>query len=174
MLRYFLFCLLILFITGCSSSVTVGQSPTYTTVIKTGSPNLQETISPPESGPTAIIPTRTIPVPKKETGVVTGVLHSIPLGSAPPKVAIYLGEYMYLTPGPDYMLTIRQMGSSNATTDENGHFVIDNVPPGDYPLIAWTPFTSYVITAENGDKELIVHVEAGEVMDLGLIEINWP
>lgn len=153
---------LILF--GCTAQPLGITTPTSELEKKLVTDSLQGTI----------IPTTTLPSPKRDTGIVTGILFSRTINTAPPIISLFLGEYMYLTPGPDYMITHRQKSSPNTTTETTGRFIFNNVPPGDYPLIAWTPFYSHIISDKDGKKELVVHVEAGKIIDLGLIEVDWP
>src|SRR3990170_8866271 len=102
-----------------------------------------------------------IPTPAQNSGVVIGEIYSL-LAEAPlAGQAIYLGERVPLNPGPGYLVTIQQEGSPHVTADAHGRFVFADVPPGDYPLLVWTPFNSYVIPNLKGDRELSVVVEAG-------------
>lgn len=127
--------------------------------------------TPSGSDPTVIT---TLPAPGTDTGIVTGSVFSTNVNAPLSSVGVYLGEYMYLTPGPDYMITMREQGSPHTLADANGRFVIDKVPPGEYPLLLWTPFNSKVVPDAEGTKELIVTVEAGKVTDLGEIRIEFP
>lgn len=115
-----------------------------------------------------------LPTPGKDTGVVTGYLISKDTADPLSNMGVYLGEYIYLTPGPDYLVTLRQEGSPHSATDGSGRFVITEVPPGDYPIIAWTPFSSYVVPDEKGESELVVSVQAGQIIDVGELIIDWP
>jgi hypothetical protein len=116
----------------------------------------------------------TIPAPGLDTGVVVGRLFSSKMDAPLSDMGIYLGEYTYLTPGPEHLISVRQEGSPHTNTDANGYFAIVDIPPGSYPLLAWTPFTSYVVPDESGLQELVVEVIAGQVTDLGEIQIYWP
>ena len=118
--------------------------------------------------------TVTVPAPDNNTGVITGRLFSTKMGAPLSKMGVYLGEYIYLTPGPDYMVSLRQESSPHTITDAGGNFLIVDVQPGEYPIIAWTPINSYVIPGESGEKELVIVVVAGQVTDLGEIRIDWP
>lgn len=117
----------------------------------------------------------TIPAPDEETGVVTGKVFSTKMNAPLSQIGIYLGEYMYLTPGPGYLVTMTQNGSPHTVADGEGRFALDKIKPGDYPLILWTPFNSHVIHEEEDQtKDLVVTVKAGEVTDLGEIRVEWP
>lgn len=123
------------------------------------------------SSPSAVT---TVPAPGKDTGVVTGIAFSTKMNAPLPQVGVYLGEYMYLTPGPHYLVTIREQGSPHTMSDDQGRFVIDQVPPGKYPLMLYTPFNSLVIPDAKGEKELVVEVKAGQVTDVGEIKAAFP
>ena len=141
------------------------------------SPNPPTTVIPAQvTGPPGqtAVPETTLPAPGKDTGIVTGYLLSKETDSPLPNMGVYLGEYIYLTPGPDYLVSLRQEGSPHSATDGSGRFVITEVPPGDYPIIAWTPFSSYVVPDEKGESELVVNVQAGQIIDVGELIIDWP
>jgi hypothetical protein len=116
----------------------------------------------------------TIPAPGEATGVVVGRLYSTKMDAPLANMGVYLGDYTYLTPGPEHLISIRQEGSPHTMTDANGYFAIVDVLPGQYPLLAWTPFTSYVVPDESGNQELVIEVLAGQVTDVGEIQIYWP
>jgi hypothetical protein len=147
-----------------ATSLPPVQSPT-----STQPPSAAPT--PSGSDPTVIT---TLPAPGADTGVVTGSVFSTNVNAPLSSVGVYLGEYMYLTPGPDYMITMREQGSPHTLADANGRFVIDKVPPGKYPILLWTPFNSKVVPDAEAKKELVVTVEAGKVTDLGEIRIEFP
>jgi hypothetical protein len=116
----------------------------------------------------------TVPAPDGETGVVTGSVFSTKMNAPLSQIGIYLGEYMYLTPGPGYLVTMAQQGSPHTVADSEGRFALDKVKPGDYPLLLWTPFNSHVVSEKDSTNELVVTVKAGEVTDLGEIQVEWP
>jgi hypothetical protein len=115
-----------------------------------------------------------IPTPEEDAGVVIGEVFSVTADSPLAGQAIYLGERVPLSPGPGYLVTIQQQASPHVISDEKGRFVFSDIPPGDYPILVWTPFNSYVVPDAKGKRELSVVVEAGKITNLGRIEINWP
>ena len=116
----------------------------------------------------------TVPAPGSDTGVVTGSFFSTKMNAPLSQIGVYLGDYMYLTPGPHYLVTIREQGSPHTMSDNQGRFVIDKVPPGKYPLMLYTPFNSLVIPDQKGEKELAVEVKAGQVTDVGELKVDFP
>lgn len=116
----------------------------------------------------------TVPAPKENMGVVTGELFSTKMNAPLSNIGVYLGEYVLLTPGPGYLISIRQNGSPHTMTDDQGRFIVEDVKPGKYPLLAWTPHSSHVVPDESGKKELVVTVTAGKVTDLGKLSVEFP
>lgn len=170
--------LVLISLTGCGGGQTpqaAPETPAAAVEIKATAPEQAPAGGSPatQSGPVPTVIT-TIPAPGEDTGIVTGVVFSTNVNAPLSSVGVYLGEYMYMTPGPDYMVTMREQGSPHTLADSNGRFVIDNVPPGKYPLLLWTPFNSKVVPDEKHEKELVVTVEAGKVTDLGEIRIEFP
>jgi hypothetical protein len=176
--RYFLFLLIIMLAAGCAPAATAVSTPNQPAT----SPVEQPTAGPTspagvaEADPSNAAPatTLTVPTPGPDAGVIVGTVFSTKMNGPLPNMGVYLGEYMYMTPGPDYLVTIRQESSQHTFTDSEGRFVFDNVPPGKYPILLWTPFSSHVIPDEKREKELVVEVTAGKVIDLDQLEVDWP
>ena len=146
-------------ISGCQG---FGETPT-SEFPHTGVPNVTNGVEP--SVPTT---------PEAGVGVIIGQLISSTTGSPLPNQTVYLGDLLPLDPGDEYLITLEVESSPNTQTDDEGFFIFEGVQPGRYPLIIWTPFKSYVIPDETGEKELAVDVEAGEVVELGDILVVWP
>jgi hypothetical protein len=127
------------------------------------------------SAPEATVGPPALPTPDATTGVVTGRIinqrNSQPVVSA----ALYLGNLVPLEPGPEYLITLDQKASPHVTLDAGGYFLLPSVPPGTYGLIVWTPVVSRVaFDLEQPDKEKQVTVEAGKMVDVGEVLVDWP
>ena len=122
----------------------------------------------------SLAPKVTFPSPKPDQGVVVGHLVQEESGSPLASQLIYLGEYIPVTPGPGELITLQVQSSPSTTTDANGYFAFEDVPPGDYPLIVWTPFSSKVVPDAAREKALDVVVAPNKVTRLGEVEILWP
>ncbi len=144
-----------LMLTGCS----ISSSPESTTVVPEYSDSTEAVSS--------IIPG------EEERGGVVGYLHSSGNQSPIVGIGIYLGKILPLDPGPEFLITIEENESPHSRTDNEGYFEISDVPPGEYPIIVWTPFKSQVVADDSGERELIVIIETGKVTDLGVIEVEW-
>ena len=116
----------------------------------------------------------TIPTPGQATGVVIGRIVSVTTEAPLVAHAVYLGEILPLEPGPEYLVTLQVETSPHTVTDSDGTFALGDVEPGSYPLIIWTPFQSFVVPDDRGEKEMQVVVKAGEVTDLGELRVQWP
>ena len=145
---------------GCSqseSSATTQREPNLAT------PATESREGPPE-----------IPTPGKNSGVVAGRVVSVTTGAPLVSLAVYLGEFLPLQPGSDYLVTLQVETSPHTTTDNQGYFALGDIEPGSYPLVIWTPFKSLVVSDSTGEEELQVAVKAGELTNLGELKVQWP
>jgi hypothetical protein len=122
----------------------------------------------------SLVETSILPTPNQETGVVVGYLISRITNSPLVAQTVYLGEFLPMEPGSNYLVTLEVEGSPHTKTDDQGRFVFAEIAPGDYPLIVWTPFRSKVVTMSPDERALAVTVRAGESLDLGQVEVEWP
>ena len=116
-----------------------------------------------------------VPKPGKNTGVLIGRIYSTSQDSFLADYPVYLGEILPLDPGDDYLITLKEKESPKTMSSVDGYVVFDNVPPGEYALIVWLPFASSVVPdPSKPDKELLVNVVAGEVVNFGQVEVEFP
>jgi hypothetical protein len=113
--------------------------------------------------------TFSIPTPGTDTGAVMGVLVNKETGDPLAFKTIYLGTIIYLTPGPAYTIGMKEKASPHTKSDAEGRFALEDVPPGSYVVLVWTPFDAAAVIDEKTEKELEVIVNAGETTDLGTI-----
>ncbi len=86
---------------------------------------------------------------------------------------MFLATPVALSPGPGYIFTFDFARAPRITVHADGHFLVTDVPPGQYALILWTPHQSYpVIDPSDASRELVVTVTAGQVSDLGELSVN--
>ena len=123
---------------------------------------------------TMTAPTLVVPAPDQNTGVVTGQFVFQSTGAPMPNMGAYLGEKLPHTTGTGYSIIIKEKETPHSQTDINGRFAIA-ARPGEYVLIAWTPFNSKVVSSPNDPaQEYAITLKAGETIDVGKIQVVWP
>lgn len=112
-----------------------------------------------------------ISTPGASVGTVTGRLTGNTPGALT-GLALYFGTILPLTPGPDYLINLDLVNSPKTSVREDGSFLMENITPGKYVLVLWTPHTShYVPDPNNPEHELIVEVIGGKIVDLGALSV---
>ena len=150
-----------------------GTTPTapssVPTLVATGAPK------PTDSGLVAASPT---PAVASGRAGLTGYLYTL-TGSGP-----IPGTVFYLTParGPTKEDPPRvlvgpspELGDVRGQSDEQGRFVLTDVPPGNYFLAVWAPYNW--VLAHESETDLtprLIVLEPGKWHDLGRIEMVWP
>ncbi|MHB8132810.1 MAG: hypothetical protein ACYDH1_01190 [Anaerolineaceae bacterium] len=171
--------LMILLLTSCSK--TTNQTPTSTTdtlgypAIFTKENQLTNPGYP--VGTDDITPTRTqvvIPTPNSTTGVVSGKLLTLADNTPITFTSVYLGEKLFLSNGTDYLITLQEKSSPHGETDQNGVFVISDVPAGEYIILLFTPRKSTPVIDEETGKEVTVLVETNVLLELPTYKVSWP
>lgn len=61
--------------------------------------------------------------------------------------------------------------SPSALIAEDGSFTLSNVPPADYVIVVGDPMGSNVIISEADGKARVITLAAGEVFDIGQLEV---
>ena len=111
-----------------------------------------------------------IPTPMASKGTVIGRLVSATPGSLT-GIAFYFGALLPLTPGPGHLVTMDLANSPKVYIRDDGRFMAENITPGEYVLILWTPHQSrYVTDPKNPDQDFIVEIVAGQVVDVGTLQ----
>jgi hypothetical protein len=59
------------------------------------------------------------------------------------------------------------------TTDKNGYFIFQNIPPKEFVLVVGDPMTRYIILSENNGKPKVIKLAAGKITDLGLLKVDY-
>ena len=160
-MRKHVFLLMLVLLVGCAKPSTTPAGNTTP---------LPGAISP---NPTGAFPPLVIPTPDAGHGVVTGQLMLTGANIALPGLPVYLAQLLPVNPGPTYMITVQEKSSPHTVSSGNGRFAL-SAPPGDYVFMIWTPVRSRVITNPATKSEWKVTVKAGETIDAGKIEAEWP
>jgi hypothetical protein len=79
-----------------------------------------------------------------------------------------------LTPGPGYTYGLQEKSSPHTQTNDQGQFAIENIDPGNYLVMVFTPHSVSVVMQPNSDKELEVSVAAGDTVELGELKAVPP
>lgn len=119
------------------------------------------------------------PTPQEGMAALSGVLYS------PVVNRIIPGTQFYLTPAieQDGQLHIPTLfegpkeaeGDIIGISNDQGQILLDNIPPGNYYMPVWTIYDWPLAFGGQDEKlPLLITVEAGEQIDLGLLYVQWP
>lgn len=113
-----------------------------------------------------------IPSPVGGKAVVYGVIRSKGTGR-PPEDSFYLAKNGTADqPNLPAVMVFSLTSSPRAAVDEQGNFVFKDVDPGTYAMALWVPNLDPVfIEADDGRDYKWVKVGAGELLDIGLVEL---
>lgn len=165
-LLYLVFVFIILVLAACDRSYTapdLSKSP------------LDTTISPITISTAVFVPTP-IPTPLPDKGSITGRFINYesrePIGG----VIVYLGTIspFKIENSESHIITVLPNSSPNTLTDSYGYFAFLNVNPGVYAMIIWLPEKSWVVSAPNTGKAILIEVKEGKTTVLGDLFINPP
>lgn len=117
-----------------------------------------------------------LPSPQPDKGGVTGQFVDQTTGEPVRERVIYLGE---LSPfknqeGEETSSFVMMVPSTSpsAITDQDGYFAFLDVEPATYAFVLWTPVDSWVAVDPETEKNVLVTIEAGEIIDLGTVPIR--
>ena len=118
--------------------------------------------------PASVIPTVTL-VPGM--GRVIGILQVGTTGNAQPakNSILYLSEIIKDNAGNESFATMDRIRSPKTNTDDEGHFVFSNVPPGKYCLVLDIITNSYLLFKPGTQDALFIQVSAGGQADFGTL-----
>ena len=108
-----------------------------------------------------------IPKPKADLGVITGKV--IESGTKEVYLAptLILGELTFAdNPDAPPLVGFSEKTDPIGIQDQSGKFVFEDIKPGKYSIVVWTPMSQTLISDADGNT-LFVTVEAGKVTDLG-------
>lgn len=151
-------------VVGCRSTDTVPTATSTSHTSPVESPLPTATTAPPE---------QTIPAPGSDTGVVVGAVEVEELGDPMRGVQVFLGEPIGSDSG-EPLFGLDPSSAPGAEADEQGRFVIPDVPPADYVIVLWSPVNSILARDPETGDPLLISVEAGEVVDVGQLSEPRP
>lgn len=178
--RQILLLLITLVLVSCSATSPTSSVPGATATKGTfeqGYP-LQNGPGATDSYPAPLSPTQdfvssfpetvTIPKPKDGVGVVTGRL--VESGNREPYLAstLILGTMVFANEpnAAPPLLRYSEVTDPKATQDRSGKFYFEDIAPGTYGIVIWTPGSHSLVNDGQGNT-VQVNVEAGKVTDLG-------
>lgn len=191
-------CLALVALTSCQGQPTALPTPdagvpTETLPAPTATPTPEPSPTPTATAPVAFSSPLELhsPVPTPISPVATPTFPRPASGKAALRGGLYspimkepiAGTYFYLTPGvgehSDQMPPLLKGAGPYdipGHTDEQGWLALDNIPPGTYYMVIWAPLAWDVLETVEGSAvaPMPLRLEAGKVLDLGEVSVNWP
>lgn len=160
--------LLTLLLVGCGAESTA--TPVFESPLVKDSP----LPTPKEPKPTEFVP-MPIPMPSADRGAIVGRFVDFESGEpARTVMPVFLGDLSALSPGDSFVVTMLPTRSPRTEVDAQGYFAFQDVEPGTYAMILWTPMNTWVISDPETEEAILVTVNAGEITDLGEVTIDLP
>jgi len=130
----------------------------------------QSPIQPPADPLATLIPSPLV-TPQAGQGVVVGSLIDQRTSQAAVKTILYLEPS--LNHDAPLILYGPLNGQPTANSTDTGGFVFENVPPGEYILVLYSP-VDILYARQPDETALLVQVQAGQVTDLGRVVTDVP
>jgi hypothetical protein len=112
-----------------------------------------------------------LPAPESGYGTIGGVIVNEGTNQPPPESLLYIAPLLYTDQGLPIVSLDRQ-NDPVAVLPPQGLFVFENIEPGEYSLVFFTPDYSFLIEDQSSGDSLILTVSPNQVIDLGLIELQ--
>lgn len=119
----------------------------------------------------------TAPQPQSGMGSLSGTVFSFNSRVVVPDTVFYLARAVDESKVPAILAGPEDAkGDITGRTDAEGKFALDNVPPGGYYLVVWSPYSWSIGVDASQDPPLerLITVEAGQSQALGVVEFSWP
>lgn len=148
-------------ISACNTRAinTLGPSPLAANVSVLSTPTIETPMS--------------FPTPSPGLAVVGGKIVEVLSQEAPPESTLYLGEILTLDSGRP-VVRLERGTAPYAIPAPSGEFLFQDVRPGQYGLVLYTPEFSFLVDDPDGAGSLIFDVLPDQVLDLGQIEVTLP
>ncbi len=88
-------------------------------------------------------------------------------------VVLYLGQVVLSDDGRKVAAGFTEE-SPRTSTNQNGQFVFENVPPGEYAIFYWTPLGSVMLLEPETGNDMLFSLEAGGTVDVGPLAYDLP
>jgi hypothetical protein len=158
-----------------NNNTTYPVLPSSGSTISYPSPN--KGITPLTVGDLPPTPDNTI-IPVSGKASLSGVLFSYTLSQVVPDTRFYLtpavgkdkNEVPSILLGPN-----PNDGDYSGFSDQKGDIEINNIEPGNYYLIIWSPITWAIAEmSDQNQKPLLIILEPNQRRKLGVIYVSWP
>jgi hypothetical protein len=130
--------------------------------------------------PTQITPNPPADAPQPEPGKasISGTLYSPTQKMVIPDTQFYLtlgwGEDQREVP-PVFIGPQVDKGDINLSSDSQGNFSANNIPPGNYYLVVWAPMTWDIAQISESDTQpYLLEIRSDQKYPLGIVYISWP
>lgn len=126
------------------------------------------------ASPTATLtPTPTYAALSADKTTVTGRVVNTS-GEPYQNLTVRLAEVYYATDNPEQGAYVLDAAfSPGGVTDQNGYFIIPEINPMDYVLVLGSPDAAYKIIENEVGKAKVWHTEAGQILDMGEISLDF-
>lgn len=108
--------------------------------------------------------------PTDGTGKIVGRLVDPSINAPHASARIILGTVRATDDGTDTVITMRELSSPQTRTDAQGYFQLDELMPGEYVLILWTPLGTKMLEDPINGSELYIDLMANQVAEVGQLE----
>lgn len=111
------------------------------------------------------------PTPPKppEKGKATVIGRALDRESRHPLAGTLIKLAEVVRQGDDAAYALDPYFSPGATTDENGFFILENIPAGEYVLVVGNVETIYEIIQDESGRARVWKADADEILDMGEI-----
>lgn len=117
------------------------------------------------------------PEPQSGKAAISGTIFSFTGQVTIPDTVFYLvpavdgSKVPGLLIGPD-----TTKGDIVGRTDASGSFSMDDIPPGNYYMAVWAPYTWVIAVdpSKNPPLEQMISLQADQKEMLGVIQVSWP
>ncbi len=111
-----------------------------------------------------------LPIPPEGLATIGGSIIDATTRQARPESLIYLGKWVHTDQGLPVVSLDRQLAPVYVI-EPNGRFLFQNIDPGEYALVFFTPDYSFLLEDEETGESIKLEVKPGDIIDLGQFEL---
>lgn len=165
---------LAIILAGCNPETeTPEPTETFVSPLASVSPLVTSTSSSVMATPTqGVADVELLPTPVEGKATVGGAIY-LDMGGEEfdplPNVRVFLGDVHVSEDGEGRIAGYSERTSPQSVTDDQGRFVIQNVPPGTYNLIVVRYLSPVFMKDHQTDESIVFTLKAGDILNLGEI-----